>query len=120
MKRIIEQVPNKNLIAIILVFVVTAVFATTVGEFVVALHNRYSVYPSGWDTDMYGNSLAVSWGVCLLGAYAVSWLFTKEHNFKMLIVLVVSFFILASVSSNFPNFLPSDWCKYELSIYPCY
>lgn len=51
----------------VLVVVLAVYFVSSVAEFVVALHNRHSVYPTNYDTSMLAKSIGLT-GVFSLGA----------------------------------------------------
>lgn len=110
-----------RLIAVIVIFVGGVVLANTVGEFIVALHNRYSVYPVGMDTNMYGYSFAVAMLFCLVMAVLSVWVLSKKMDaMGITIVFGVVFFAGIPIGIEIiPSFIPETWCKYELTIYPC-
>lgn len=147
-----------------LVLVLAVLFVSSVAEFIVAVHNRYRVYPSDtYETSMLAKSIGVSGVLSLAAAFLVgyilkisqtrwywvvsflflsglfcmvpdsgSWL-TKALTIPILIVFAVTIglsfkakipflvallgFIIMLVAR--PSMLPPDWCKYELTIYPC-
>lgn len=83
-----------RLIAAIVIFVGGVVLANTVGEFIVALHNRYSVYPVGMETNMYGDSYAVAMLFCLVTAVLSVWVLSKKIDaVGIAIVFGVVFFL---------------------------
>ncbi len=93
--------------------------ASTIGEFVVSVDNRYSVYPVGTDTNMYGNSAIGQGWVCLLAASYIAYLLVKKLNTRAIFIAIFLFFILGALSAQFPSFIPEDWCRYELTMYSC-
>lgn len=110
-----------RLIASMVIFVGGVVLANTVGEFIVALHNRYSVYPVGTDTNMYGNSFAVAMLFCLvMTVLSVRVLCKKIDAVGIAVVFGLVFFAGMLIGrETIPSFVPESWCKYELTIYPC-
>lgn len=115
------NVSRKRLVFAVLVFVLGVVFANSIAELLVALQNKYSTYPAGTDTSMLFYSLMVArifsifvsvWAVLTLG------LKPGRPSLRVFVVLCVFSFVV-SYLKVFPSFVPRDWCKYELSIYPC-
>ena len=99
--------------------VVCVLGASTVGEFLIALHNRYSVYPVGTDTNMYGNSGAVSIVFCAFVVALIIFLLYRKFDVKAVILFIVGFLVIGGFGARVPSFVPEEWCKYELTIYPC-
>lgn len=58
-----------------IVFVVAIGFSQSIGEFLVALQNRYATYPAGTDTNMYARSGALSAIVSLSAAWLIAYIF---------------------------------------------
>lgn len=144
--------------------VLAILFVSSVAEFIVALHNRYRVYPSDtYETSMLAKSMGVS-GVLTLGAaflvgyilkisqarwyWVVTFLFLSglfcmvpDSGSWLVKALTIPIFIVFAITIGLsfkakipflvallgflimlvarPSMLPSDWCKYELTIYPC-
>lgn len=93
--------------------------ASTVGEFLVALDNRYSVYPVGTDTNMYGNSVAVSIVFCALTVSLIILLLYRKFDAKAVILFIVGLFVVGGLSAQVASFVPEKWCESELTLYPC-
>lgn len=66
-----HAIPVYRLLAAAVIGVIAVLCATTIGEFAVSVHNRYSVYPVGTDTNMYANSAIGQGIVCLLAAVVI-------------------------------------------------
>lgn len=99
--------------------VVLAIFAPTLAELLVAFHNRISVYPYGTDTNMFANSIAVRVTLLTLLAGIAAYFLPVVRMKKVLLFLCFVVILNLGVPALIPSFIPSDWCKYELTIYPC-
>ncbi len=118
--KIFSNIPSsRRIICACAIGIFTIVFSTTIGEFVIALHNRYSTYPTGWDTNMYGNSAAVSFVFVLIMSALIVKVALKKIDRSSLITGILLFLLLGVISSRVPNLTPKSWCKYELTIYSC-
>lgn len=147
-----------------LVIVSAVLFVSSVAEFIVALHNRYRVYPSDtYETSMLAKSIGVSGVLSLATAFLVGYILkisqarwywvvlflflsglfcmvpdsgsslTKALTIPILLVFAITIglsfkakipFLIALLGFLImlvarPSMLPSGWCKYELTIYPC-
>lgn len=114
-----EQISWYRIIGILVIGSIAVLAASTVGEFAVSVHNRYSVFPPGTDTNMYGNSLIGQMVVCLLAAVLMGYLLRKKIDVGLVSIAVVLFFVLGGLSSQVRSFIPEDWCRYELTMYRC-
>lgn len=108
-----------RLLAAAFIGTVAVLCATTVGEFAVSVHNRYSVYPVGTDTNMYGNSAIGQMLVCLAGGLCIAHLLRARKDGPFITLAFVLFFVLALLSAQVKSFIPKDWCRYELTMYSC-
>lgn len=112
-----KQKGKLHILSLVAVAVCLA-FIPTFAEFIIALHNRYSVYPAGTDTNMYGNAFALqillAAGLGLLVGLRIP--FSLAYRSAGVICTMVA---LVVVSNFVPSFLPPEWCKYELTLYSC-
>ncbi|MBP9686461.1 MAG: hypothetical protein KBD66_01515 [Candidatus Doudnabacteria bacterium] len=104
---------------VVVIGAVTVLCATTVGEFAVSVHNRYSVYPVGTDTNMYANSGIGQGVVCLVAAVAIGYVMRKRLDKKLIAIAAILFFVFMIASSHVQSFVPVGWCRYELTMYSC-
>lgn len=143
--------------ALIIVFALC--FISSIAEFIVAVQNRYSVYPVGYDSNMTSKSIGLE-GVLSLGAAFLVGYIWKVVPAKWYIVtlalflsglvcmidsqaqwVAIPFFLIfaATIGLSFwtkipflvpllgfcimllvrPSMIPDQWCKYELTMYPC-
>lgn len=114
-----EHISWRRIIAVFAIGLAAVLSATTVGEFAVSVHNRYSVYPAGTDTNMYGNSAIGQMLVCLAAAIIIGYLLRKKFDVGVVSIALVLFIIFAVLSSQIHSFVPEDWCRYELTMYRC-
>lgn len=114
-----KKIIYKFLFAIAVV-IISIIFLPTISEFIVALYNRYRVYPEGTDTDMYGNTIIVQ--VVLLAG--IMMLLSKYFlKFSRVVTFVLAPFIailiVVLIGGGVASMIPNSWCKYELKIYSC-
>lgn len=119
MKILDQEVSNTRIISAIVVALFTLLTSTTIGEFLVALHNRYSIYAVGSDTNMYANSGMLTLILCFIGLFTASYILKFKFEPRTIAIFILSFFIATFVTFQVPSFVPQDWCQYELTIYPC-
>lgn len=102
----------------LVVVAVCLVLIPTLSEFIIALHNHYSVYPAGTDTNMYGNAflLQIILGAGLGLLVGLRLPFGAAYRAAGVICTVVALIVMPNV---IPSFLPVEWCKYELTLYSC-
>lgn len=84
-----------------------------------SVHNRYSVYPVGTDTNMYANSTIGQMLVCLAAALSMAYLLWAKKDGIFIAIAFVTLFTLVPLSAQVKSFIPEDWCRYELTMYPC-
>jgi hypothetical protein len=112
-----EKISAKK-ITIVLLAIIGIVLAPTIAEFLIALHNRYSVYPAGTDTNMLANTIILqSFLAAMIAIACVHFLRIKQ---KLRFIILPICVIIALVAVNFlPSYVPAKWCQYELTIYDC-
>lgn len=114
-----EHISWYRIVGMVVIGAIAVLTASTVGEFAVSAHNRYSVYPAGTDTNMYGNSAIGQGLTCLLAAGAIAYLLRKRIDVGAVALAFVLCLLLVGFSSQVSSFIPEDWCKYELTMYRC-
>ncbi len=112
------QDKHRTWLAVAAIISLAVALVPTAAEFIVALHNRYSVYPPGTDTDMLSNTILAK-GILSVVVVVLCGYILGILRKRAAILLPIGVIILFVLSEVVPTYIPHDWCKYELRIYSC-
>ncbi len=105
----------------LIILVVAVIIVPSISELLVALHNRFQVYPVGTDTSMLASTLIIEFillGLLITGL--MHW-FVGLRTIKAVLITLVLIGLMGWLVMiyGFPSALPQSWCAQELRIYSC-